>query len=267
MKRILIILSRIIQYLGKVLFISACTFLIIVLIYSNISKLNQLYEATSNIPIKSNPYDNSQTNYSTTIEPSLVTKVEIQNVPPLNQLPSLPTGCESTSTAMLLNWAGIDVTKEEIAKALPKGNLPSWHKGKIVGGNPNEVFVGNPFSTSGFGVFHKPIYKIINKYMPNQALDLTGQEFDIILNVVADNRPVIAWATINMETPKVNAKWFDNNGNIVTWRVPEHAVVIIGYTDTHIIVNDPLKGKKIYYDIFTFKTIWETMGKQAVTIK
>lgn len=60
----------------------------------------------------------------------------------INQLSNLSTGCEVTSTAMLLQWAGVKVSKEEIAKSLPKGKRPYWFKGQLVGGNPNYEFVG-----------------------------------------------------------------------------------------------------------------------------
>lgn len=37
------------------------------------------------------------------------------NVPIENQMPDLPNGCEVTSLAMLLNYYGIKVTKEDLA--------------------------------------------------------------------------------------------------------------------------------------------------------
>lgn len=50
---------------------------------------------------------------------------EIPDVPVLSQNPELPTGCEATATTMLLQWAGVQVNKSEVADALPKEDMPS----------------------------------------------------------------------------------------------------------------------------------------------
>ncbi|PKM49597.1 MAG: hypothetical protein CVV02_15275 [Firmicutes bacterium HGW-Firmicutes-7] len=188
----------------------------------------------------------------------------IQDVPMVYQNPLLPTGCEAAATAMLLQWVGMDVTMENIADALPKGKLPYQSGDKLIGGNPDYEFVGDPYKKSGFGVFHKPIANIINTYLP--ADDLTGCSFDDLLKVIDSNRPIIVWATINMRKPSINASWIDERGNKVIWKIPEHALVLIGYTDTQVIVNDPLVGKNIKYNRKDFANYWKYMGSQAVTV-
>lgn len=193
--------------------------------------------------------------------------VEIQNVPVMSQLPLLPTGCEAAAAAMFLQWAGADVTMAEIADRLPKGQLPSDHGGKVIGGNPRYEFVGNPFSTSGLGVYNQPISDIIDYYLSNQSLNMTGCNFKDLLTILDSKRPLIVWATINMKEPSINSVWYDEQGEEVIWKIPEHAMVLVGYTETSIIVNDPLKGKKATYDKATFKKCWEAMGSQAITIK
>lgn len=211
----------------------------------NISKLNELMDVNNN-------------NY----------KIQLKDVPIISQLPNLPTGCEATAATMLLQWAGCNITKEDIANELPKGAKPYTNEnGILIGGNPNNEFIGDPFSSSGFGVYHKPIYNIIEKYLPNNALDLTGKSFNEIFNSIKNNRPVIVWATIDNKTPRINSTWYDINGNEVVWKTPEHAMVLVGYTKSHVIVNDPLKGEQVYYDLPKFKSNWEYMGKQAVTVK
>ncbi|PKM94377.1 MAG: hypothetical protein CVU84_09905 [Firmicutes bacterium HGW-Firmicutes-1] len=191
-------------------------------------------------------------------------KNPIQNVPIIYQNPTLPTGCEAAAAAMLLQWAGFNVTMENIADALPKGKLPYKSGNKLMGGNPDYEFVGSPYKKSGFGVFHKPIANAIEKYSPCE--DLTGCSFEELLMLIDNNRPIIVWATINMKKPSINSTWYDERGNKVVWKVPEHAVVLIGYTDTHVIVNDSLAGGNVKYNRIDFIRNWEYMGKQAVAL-
>lgn len=59
------------------------------------------------------------------IFPAQATTRRIKDVPYISQLPTLPTGCESASAAMLLNYYGCTVTAEEFASYyLPTGDAP-----------------------------------------------------------------------------------------------------------------------------------------------
>lgn len=191
---------------------------------------------------------------------------EINNVPIFAQFPTLPTGCEATATAMLLNWAGVKVSKEEVARVLPKGPLPYAKVNRVYGGNPNMVFVGNPFSTSGYGIFHQPIARILNHYLPGSALDLTGCEFEELLKVVGNGKPILVWATINMMPTYVSHTWYDEMGQRVDWKINEHCLVLVGYDSQNVFVNDPYLGRKKAYPISAFKKMWMEMGRQAVTL-
>lgn len=194
-------------------------------------------------------------------------QAEIPNVPVLAQFPTLPTGCEATATAMLLNWAGVKVSKEEVANSLPRGPLP-YAKGKrVYGGNPNKVFVGSPFSSSGYGIFHQPIAQLVNTYLPDRAVDLTGCEFEQLLETVGNGKPILVWATINMMPTYVSHSWYDDKGNRVDWKINEHCLVLVGYNSQYVILNDPYLGREKAYPIATFQKRWIEMGRQAVTVK
>lgn len=68
----------------------------------------------------------------------------IQNVPFISQNNKYPTGCESVSTVMALQYAGVDMTVENfIDNYLDKGSNKSF--------DPNICFGGDPYSTSGYG--------------------------------------------------------------------------------------------------------------------
>lgn len=246
MKKMIIIFPKKRKLLFKSICLAISIFLAILIFFNNIhhSKSNIL------IPINNN-----------------ISQKLIKGVPILCQFPNLPTGCESTCAAMLLNWLDVSVTKEEIANLISKGDRPHFSSGKLIGGNPEHEFVGDPFSSSGFGTYHKPIDNIINHYLPGKSLDLTGCSFDELLENITDNRPVIIWATVNMQTPSVKSLWRDKDGNIILWKSPEHAMVLIGYTSTEVIVNDPFVGKQVTYNRSIFEKIWVYMGRQAISVQ
>ncbi len=192
--------------------------------------------------------------------------VEIDNVPLISQNPELPTGCEATAATILLRWAGVDISKAEVATKLPKGDIPKYKNGKMCGANPYKVYVGDPFSKEGYGVFHEPIAALVDDFVPGRSMDLTGTTFENIFTVVDYGSPVILWATSGLQKPKLTAVWYDEHGEKVYWRTPEHAYVMIGYDSNNIFVVDPVDGKKKKYDKNKFIAIWKEMGNQAVTI-
>ncbi|MGP7818373.1 C39 family peptidase [Niallia sp. 01092] len=192
------------------------------------------------------------------------------NAPVIRQLPELPRGCEVTSLAMLLQYAGIDVDKMTLAEEITKDSTPYKQiNGKIYYGHPNNGFVGNMYSIKepGFGVYHKPIAKLANNYLPNLIVDLTGSDFDKLKTHLSDNRPV--WVITNTKYKKLSDNQFQ------TWITPnstikitksEHSVLLTGYDDDYIYFNDPLTGKKNKKaPIKDFQESWVQMGSQAIT--
>ena len=52
-------------------------------------------------------------------------RVMVEDVPFISQLVKYPTGCESVSAVMVLNWAGVGVTVDEfIDRYLAVGTAP-----------------------------------------------------------------------------------------------------------------------------------------------
>lgn len=192
--------------------------------------------------------------------------VQIQAIPALSQLPELPNGCEAVAATMLLNWAGLPVTKEEVAHALPTGDMPYENEyGAFVGANPKDVFVGDPFAI-GYGIYHTPIAKLMNQWLPGHVRDLTGTSFDDLLGVISGGNPAMVWATEHMDTPYLDLEWEDETGELVLWYQPEHALLLTGWDDDYAYMNDPMTGEQEAYPLLAFKEVWEHMGSQAITI-
>ncbi|NEW08032.1 hypothetical protein GK047_18695 [Paenibacillus sp. SYP-B3998] len=191
----------------------------------------------------------------------------VNDVEIISQFPQLPSGCEATSTTMLLNYFGVPATKTDVADLLPKGNMPRVVKSSYIGGNPNTVFVGNPYSTIGYGVFEQPILDIIEHYIPGKSKNLTGSSFNDLLHTIQEGAPVVVWATLNMKDPKQLDEWVDDEGNMVYWNGPEHVLLMVGWDDDNAYFNDPYTGKRVTYNLWTFKDRWEKMGSRAVTVE
>lgn len=191
------------------------------------------------------------------------------DVPEIAQRPELPNGCEITALAMLLAGFGQPMDKMVLAKEAPydptpetiqNGTIASW-------GNPNVGFVGvMNKKPGGYGIFHGPLVKFINKLLPGRAVDLTGKPFSDVLQQVANGRPVEVWTT-----------WtFQPTTNWVTWSTPEgpvrvtmdeHAVLLVGYDAHHLFMNNPLNGEKDQkVPMGPFIAAWKQLGQQAVTL-
>ncbi|RYG71931.1 hypothetical protein EU245_12425 [Lentibacillus lipolyticus] len=199
-----------------------------------------------------------------------VEQVLIDGVPKYDQYPELPTGCEATSLAMLVSWGlGRDVSKYTIADALPKGDKVHWDGDGWRGAHPNKAFVGDPYTDSddgSYGVFEGPILEALDMFMPGRGVDLTGEPFDALLDVVRSRKPVLAWTTLEQRETFYGMTWTDADGDVVDWYENEHAVVVVGIDDDAVIAHDPHTGKAEHYDRELFERNWQSLGRRAVMI-
>jgi uncharacterized protein YvpB len=197
-------------------------------------------------------------------EPSSIPNEIILDVPLLLQMdaPRLYNGCEVTSLAMLLQFDGLSVTKNELATKITRVPL-NYQDGKK--GNPNVGFVGNMEDGPGLGVYHDPIFKLVHSYVNDRAEDLTKQPFSVVIEKLAAGSPV--WVIITSS--------FAPTSEIKTWNTPQgpvevtfkmHSVVITGYDQESIYINDPYGGKNKKVNKENFIKAWEQMGSQAIVI-
>ncbi len=190
-------------------------------------------------------------------------------VPLVQQLPELARGCEVTSLTMLLQYKGIEVDKLTLAEQIKKDPTPYEKKdGKIYFGNPYKGFVGDIYThkNPGYGVYHGPIYELLQSYVEN-PIDLTGSELEDLLYFVNEDIPV--WVVTNTRyrvlQPEDFQTWYTEQGAIQVTR-RQHAAVITGYDEKYIYINDPLHTSPNYsIEKPMFEKVWKQMGSQAVT--
>ncbi|MCM1468317.1 MAG: C39 family peptidase [Alistipes sp.] len=189
------------------------------------------------------------------------------HVIPMNvilQNPELPAGCEVTSLAMLLNYLGLAVDKCDLSdNYLPKGDV-----GTV---DMNTAFIGDPRKAGSYGCFAPVIVDTAAGYIADnrsslKVYNLTGSNFTSLFQLIADDKPVIVWTTINLLPTTVTTTW-QINENTVFWQSQEHCVVLCGYDygKSTVTIADPLAGIT-EYDMGLFITRYNELFKQAVCI-
>lgn len=192
------------------------------------------------------------------------------DAPIIGQMPQLYNGCEVTSLAMLLQYAGINVDKMTLAKQVKK-DITSIAFGEnrsiVQWGDPEEGFVGDITGRKiGYGVYTKPIVSLMEQYLSGRVRDLTGDTRETLEKYINIERPVIVWVTVDFGSPKF-ITWM-KNGMKIKASFDEHAVLLVGYDEDNYYINNPyndVKNQKIDKDAFT--DVWEAMGSMAVTYR
>ena len=210
--------------------------------------------------VAANEAETNETN-----EVQLASSIQL-DVPLLNQMdePSLYNGCEVTSLAMLLNYIGMDVSKNELADkvaTVPFEDEAGKH------GDPREGFVGDITGVNpGYSVYSAPMIDLASQYVRSeQIVDLSEQDFDKILAALSQKQPVWCITTVTFAETNDMETWETAKGSIdISWNV--HSVLITGFDKEHIFLNDPY-GEKRAVDRDDFIAAWHQMGEQAFTIK
>ena len=86
-----------------------------------------------------------------------------------------------------------------------------------------------------------------------------------MLEILKNNKAILVWTTINLTEPFISKSWiYEPTGEIINWISGEHAVVVVGCTDSQIIVSDPYTGTIRDFDKKTFKKRYDYLGKRAL---
>ena len=192
------------------------------------------------------------------------------SVPLLKQYPKLPTGCEATSAAMLLQYYQIDITPEVFASQWLK--CEKLHMGrdrKLRGPDPAKVFAGDPFSVHSYGCFAEVITDAINRNCEGyHATTLKGKTLKTLSRrYLIHGKPLLIWATMKMAPSYPGDQWIMEDGTEFTWIAGEHCLVLTGYTETDYLLNDPQTGTVVSYPKEVVEERFEELGCQAVVVE
>lgn len=235
----------------------------------------------------SNPKEAAMANFLSKVQ-SMEDKM-ILDIDYISQEPDYPTGCESVSAVMLLNYMGVNITVDNfIDTCLEKGDIIVRNK-QYYAPDPSVKFVGNPRG-SGFGCYAPVIINALEKAAPDfYVLDESEKELSYLVDTyVKRQTPVLIWATMNMTESKEGEKWIIDNSitagasvgenvNIeseipkgaqtVTWIAGEHCMVLVGYDQNSYYMADPYKSNGIKaYRKDLVEQRYEELNMQAVTM-
>jgi len=142
--------------------------------------------------------------------------------------------------------------------------LPFYQNGIRYGGNPEVGFVGNPYSSSSYGVYEKPIAEVANTFKSGIQVR-SNFPFEEVLQLVSNNRPVLAWASMGLSVPYISDSWiYQPTGEKIYWKAGEHAMVIVSYYNDTLIVADPIGGKLKSYSRSLFESRYNYYGRKAL---
>lgn len=181
------------------------------------------------------------------------------------QNPELPTGCEVTALATVLNYCGFEIDKVDLCdNYMPISSTADR--------TFSEAYIGDPRADNGFGCYAPVIAVTAENYFNDidsnwRALDLSGTEFRDLFYQIENGRPVVIWASMGLKNVILEHKWTTPEGNEAWFASLEHCMVLTGYDIDEGIVYaaDPLKGS-MEYSLEQFESVYNQMNRQAVVI-
>ncbi len=159
----------------------------------------------------------------------------INNVPVICQRPELPTGCEIVSWTMMVNYAGVKISKTKAADIMPRS------------GDPNKGFSGSPYRSSGGALVVYPNgLKTITQNKLGSFTNLTKASLKTIKNKLFNKHLVLVWVA--------GLDGFYS-----------HTVALTGYDREYFYYNDPWTGTARRMSYSSFLSMWSGNGKRAVS--
>ncbi len=167
--------------------------------------------------------------------------------------------CESRSATDLASFWGARFTEDAFFRRLPKSD------------NPQRGFVGDvdmpagSMPPEGYGVYGEPIAATLRSF----GLDAKAHratELNRLKQELAAQRPVVVWATYDMQLPGAET-WVSSDGvasSVVRW---QHTFVAIGYDQAGLYLIDAYDGVTKYFLYEVFVPAWEQLDRLAVTVR
>lgn len=171
--------------------------------------------------------------------------------PYIDQSVKYPTGCESVSTVMLLQFLGYDISVDEFIENYLEMKPFEERNGETYGPDPRKYFCGSPYDEESFGCYAPIIKASLDKIIGEnyEVVDETGTStVELLRKYIDQGMPVIYWACINMREPIVGPKWklFETEEEF-TWISNEHCMLLVGYDSEGYYFNDPYENNGLIH--------------------
>ena len=194
------------------------------------------------------------------------------SVPYIDQSVKYPTGCESVSTVMLLQFLGVSITVDEFIENDLKKEAFETRNGELFGPDPRECFVGSPYDDESFGCYAPVIKESLEHVLGEEyrVLNKTGTDTkELIRDYIDRGMPVIYWACINMREPIVGPEWkLKKTGETFTWISNEHCMLLVGYDKENYYFNDPYENHGVIgYPKAVVEKRYTAQHMQAVVVE
>lgn len=169
-----------------------------------------------------------------------------------------PLSCESRSACDLLGWAGRPMEEERFRAGLPPAD------------NPDLGFVGDVdgpgerLPPEGYGVHEGPIARRLAE-VGLACRARRGLSTPELRAEVAAGRPVIVWATAQLDAPRP-ARLVDSLGRPFEAVRGEHTYLVVGYAPGEVALLDPTHGREKRVPTARFERSWAVLGRRAVTV-
>jgi uncharacterized protein YvpB len=171
--------------------------------------------------------------------------------------------CESRSaTDLAAFWKvaqRIGLTEDDFFRRLPKSD------------NPHRGFLGDvdlPPGTmppTGYGVYVGPVAATLRSFGLD-ACAWQGWSLEDLKAELVAGRPVIVWATYDMQLPGVET-WASSDGEtsvVVRW---QHTFIAVGYDEGGLTLVDAYDGERKFFSYEAFDPAWGQLGRMAVTVE
>ena len=164
-------------------------------------------------------------------------------VPYIDQSVKYPTGCESVSAVMLLQYLGYEISVDEFISKYLECRDMEMREGVLYGPDPNECFCGSPYDEDSYGIYAGGLKKALDKAAGDRYCfeDESGTPIEELLRKYIDqDMPVIFWACINMRKEIPGPEWkLLDTGERFLWISNEHCMLLVGYDEENYYFNDP----------------------------
>jgi uncharacterized protein YvpB len=167
----------------------------------------------------------------------------------------MPLSCEASAAVDWANYYGVSINEYEFQAAIPASD------------NPDTGFVGNVYGEWGqippnpYGVHAEPVAGVLRSYGVN-ANAQRWMSLDTLKAKIRSDDPVMVWVIGNIWSG-APVSYTDPSGATTTVAKYEHVVLVIGYSDSTITVQN---GAGVYeYPTEKFLSSWGVLENQAIT--